>query len=359
MQALRWHGRQDIRVDDVPIPEPNHDEVLIKVMFSGICGSEVHEYLAGPIFIPLEPHPLTGKKAPQIMGHEFGGRVVALGSGVTEIALDALVTVNPILSCGQCAACRRNRPNLCEQLAYYGAIGDGGHAEYAVVKAANCALMPSDGPGEYVAFGEPAGIAYHAVNQAGVKPGDTVVVLGGGPIGQLVVQYTRQAGAGKVFMTELIPGRIAVAETIGALDAVLNPLECDAVDEILARTDGCGADCAIECCGGSKTGMLEDTATEAVAMTRAEGTTVMVGTFSEPTEFHFNHVVLMERRVIGSWVWHDHAEYRRAMQMINEGEIKIDPLISKKIRIENAVEQGIQRLHLENDHHLKILVDFT
>ena len=212
MKALRWHGKGDIRIDDIPTPTPGTDEVLIKVTYSGICGSEVHEYLAGPIMIPLEPHPLTGSQAPQTMGHEFGGHIVEKGSSVTWPDVGQCVTVNPILACGQCVNCGRNRPNLCDNLAYYGLIGDGGHAEYAVVKAAACVPLMDGAQDEYVAFGEPAGIAAHAVNQARLEPGSTAAVIGGGPIGQLTAQYARSAGAEKIYLTEIAPFRIESAK---------------------------------------------------------------------------------------------------------------------------------------------------
>ncbi|HDH96809.1 MAG TPA: butanediol dehydrogenase, partial [Proteobacteria bacterium] len=255
--------------------------------------------------------------------------------------------------------CRRGYPNLCEKLAYYGLIGDGGHAEYAVVKAANCVPVPGNVPPEYVAFGEPAGVAYHAVKKAGFDEGATVAVLGGGPIGQLVAQYAKQLGAGRVFMTEIAPLRIELAKSIGAVDEVLNPVDVDVADEILARTDGQGVDCAIECCGGNKTGMLEDTAAQAVEITRANGTTVVVGTFSQPTEFHFNNIVLMERNVTGSWTWQTQEEYSEAMRMIVDGRIKVLPLISRKVRLEDAVVDGIQALRFNKDKHMKILIDLT
>lgn len=359
MKALRWHAREDIRVDDIPIPQPGKDEVLLKVMYSGICGSEFHEYQAGPIFIPMDPHPLTGTNAPQTMGHEFSGSVAALGSDVEGLQLDTIVAVNPILSCGKCPSCRRGRENLCEQLAYYGLIGNGGHAEYAVIRAANCLPVPVGMPAEYAAFAEPAGTAYHAVNQARLQPGSSVCVLGGGSIGQLVAQYAREAGAAKVYMSEIISSRIDLAREIGAVDEVFNPLEQDVVEAILAETEGQGVDCAIECCGGSKTGMLEDTAFEAVGMTRAEGVTVIVGTFAEPTEFHFNNIVLMERQIIGSWVWHTTEEYNEALQLIGSGKVQIEPLISAKININDALAEGIQLSSLEKDNYLKILIDLT
>ncbi|MBU1964740.1 MAG: zinc-binding dehydrogenase, partial [Proteobacteria bacterium] len=180
-----------------------------------------------------------------------------------------------------------------------------------------------------------------------------------GPIGQLVVQYARQAGAEKIFLTEIATSRINLAKKIGDVDEVFNPIDCNVMDEILARTEDQGVDCAIECCGGGKTGMLEDTAAQAVELTRAEGAAVIVGTFAEPTEFHFNNIVLMERKVVGSWVWQTQREYSKAMQMIVEGNVKVLPLITRKVRIEDALSDGIQTLHLHKDEHLKILVDLT
>ena len=359
MKALRWHNRKDARVEDIPIPNLGPDEVLIKVLFSGICGSEVHEYFSGPIYVPLEPHPLTGTKAPQTMGHEFGGRIEKTGSEVKELSAGTLVTVNPVLSCGECTPCLRNRPNLCEKLAVYGLIGNGGHAEYAVVKAANCVPLPPDVPPEYVAFGEPSGVSFHAVNQAQIVPGSKVIILGGGPIGQLVAQYAKLAGAEKIFMTEIAAERIEIIKKIGAVDEVLNPLDVDVSEVIMSETDGQGIDYAIECCGGNKTGMLEDTATQAIELTRSEGTTVLVGGYAEPTEFNFNNIVMMERKVIGSWIWHTKEEFIKAAQMFIEGKVKVLPLISRKVRIENAVEEGISALHYHKDEHVKILVDLS
>jgi len=357
MKALRWHARGDVRVDDVPMPHPGDHDVLLKVEYSGICGSEVHEYVAGPIFIPLEPHPLTGRCAPQILGHEFGGRVVSVGSAVLDLQAGDLITVDPIVACGVCNTCRRGRSNLCEKLAYYGAIGDGGHAEYAVVHAANAVKLPANIPTELVAFAEPAGVAFHAVNQAGVQPGSTVVVLGGGPIGQLVVQYARLAGAARVFLTEIAPARIACARSIGVVDEVFNPVETDVVAAVLDLTRGEGADHVIECSGGSRTGMLADTAAQAIELTRPEGVTAIVGTFAGVTEIHFNTVVIMERRIVGSWVWHSHSEYQRAMEMVILGKIQVRPLISRTVTIDRAVPDGIQELQFNKDSQMKILVD--
>lgn len=359
MKALRWHGKGDLRLDRVRTPNIAPDEVLIRVAYSGISSSEVREYVAGPIFIPLDPHPLTGSKAPQVLGHEFGGYVAKVGSGIDDVHVGTLVAVDPMLSCGHCNACLSNRPNLCDKLAFYGLIGNGGHADFAVVKAANCIPLPGSIPPEYVAFAEPAAVAYHAVNQAGIEPGASVAVLGGGPIGQLVAQYARAAGASKVILTEIAPGRISLARSIGAADWVVDPMEVNAEAEILDITGGEGVHCAIECCGGNKAGMFEHPASQAVRLTRHGGTAVILGTFAASTEFNLNNLVIMERRVIGSWAWHSRKEYEQAIEMIIDGTVKVLPLVSRRVRIEKAIADGIQALYLNGDGQSKILIDLN
>jgi threonine dehydrogenase-like Zn-dependent dehydrogenase len=210
-----------------------------------------------------------------------------------------------------------------------------------------------------VIFSEPAGCAFHAVKQAGIGHGSCVLVLGGGPVGQLVAQYARLAGASTVHLSEIERSRAEVAQQMGAVDEMLNPLDVDLMEEILQRTDGLSVDFAIECCGSNKTGILEDTASQAVELTRSEGTTVVLGTFSKPSEFHFNNLVLMECRVIGSWVWHSHEEYREAMKAVVSGQIQVSPLISKKVRIESAVSEGIKALSIDKSSAMKIVIDFT
>jgi len=174
-----------------------------------------------------------------------------------------------------------------------------------------------------------------------------------------VAQYARYAGASRVFLTEIAPARIQFANKIDAADTILNPLEGDVVQTILEETDGEGVDVAIECSGGNKTGMLEDTAAQAIELTRPEGTTVIVGTFPGVTELHFNNIVLMERKILGSWAWHSQEEYRRAMELIVDGTIKVLPLVSARIQLQDAVDKGIEELQLNKDEHLKILIDLT
>lgn len=125
MKALRWHGVKDLRLENIDEPRPAQGKVKIKVEWCGICGSDLHEYTAGPIFIPVQaPHPLTGEQAPIVMGHEFSGQVVEVGEGVTRFQAGDRVVVEPIYACGHCEACKQGKYNLCDQMGFLGLAGE-------------------------------------------------------------------------------------------------------------------------------------------------------------------------------------------------------------------------------------------
>jgi (R,R)-butanediol dehydrogenase/meso-butanediol dehydrogenase/diacetyl reductase len=136
MKALRWHGVKDLRLENIDEPRPEQGKVKIKVEWCGICVSDLHEYTAGPIFIPAQaPHPLTGEKAPVVMGHEFSGQVVEVGEGVTRYKAGDRVVVEPIYACGHCEACKQGKYNLCDQMGFLGlAGGGGGFSEYVTAE---------------------------------------------------------------------------------------------------------------------------------------------------------------------------------------------------------------------------------
>jgi (R,R)-butanediol dehydrogenase / meso-butanediol dehydrogenase / diacetyl reductase len=143
MRAARWHGHEDVRVEDVPVPRAGPGELLLKVSWSGICGSGVDEYLHGPVIIPTEtPNGLTGRIAPLVLGNEFVGSVAAIGEGVAQFGVGERVAPEPVLFCGLCFYCRRHDYALCVNWAMLGLHGDGGLAEYAVVPAFSRQRLP-------------------------------------------------------------------------------------------------------------------------------------------------------------------------------------------------------------------------
>ena len=174
MKAARWHGVKDIRVEDVAEPSPGAGEVKVKVAWAGICGSDLHEYLAGPIFVPVaQDHPLSHDKAPITMGHEYCGTVTQLGEGVIGLEVGDRVAIEPIFACGTCSACLEGKYNLCDSLGFVGLSGGhGGFAAYSVVPARMVHRMPEALSMEQGALVEPAAVALHAVRLSKIKAGD-------------------------------------------------------------------------------------------------------------------------------------------------------------------------------------------
>ena len=201
MRAARFHARGDIRVEEVPDPQVGPGQVQVDVDWCGICGTDLHEYLEGPIFIPPpgSPHPITGETAPVVMGHEFAGVVSAVGSGVTGVTEGDRVAIEPYYVCGQCAA---GRYNICRKLGFVGLAGQQGcSAEKCLVDARWVHLL-GELPTDVGALVEPLAVGYHAVRLSGLQPGGTAAVFGAGPIGLVTLACLRAAGAATVVAVE-------------------------------------------------------------------------------------------------------------------------------------------------------------
>lgn len=352
MKAVRWHGVKDIRVEDIPEPQITQpDSVKIKVQWCGICGTDLHEYLAGPIFIPGdEPHPLTGEKAPVVMGHEFSGEVVDIGDQVTRCKVGDRVAVEPILSCGKCEACREGLYNVCESLGFHGlAGGGGGFSELTVVKEKMVWPIPDKMTYEQGALVEPAAVAVHAVRKSKLKAGDTAAIFGCGPIGLLTIQAAKAAGASLVIAVELSPERQELAKKVGA-DVVLNPKTQQVPEEIRKLTEGNGVDVSFEVAG------VEAVLRQCLESTRFDGQIVIVSVWEKDASIAPNALVLKEREVIGILAYRN--IYPAVIKLISSGQIRAEELITKKISLDEIVKEGFEGL-IQNKNHVKILVSPT
>src|SRR5438309_4616322 len=247
MRALRFHAARDLRIEDVPAPaEPGGGEVVVRVASCGICGTDLHEYVAGPIVTPTEPHPLTGARNPQILGHEFAGEVVATGADVKAVADGDRVAIMPLAYCGRCAYCRRGLQHLCATMACVGlSHAWGGMAELATVVDYQVVRLPEGVTYRQGALIEPTAVAAYGVERAGVGPGDRVLVTGAGPIGALAALCAHSAGASTVYVSEPNPARRARAEALGVA-VVLNPTAVDLPELLRDETEGIGVDVVIE-----------------------------------------------------------------------------------------------------------------
>ena len=269
MKAIRWHAREDVRLDEIPEPRLSRpDELLLRVLFCGVCGTDVEEYRRGPTVVPAtRPHPLTGRVAPITLGHEFCGEVLAAGSDVAGFRPGDVVAVEGSMHCGDCFWCLRGELQLCRYLAQYGLSADGGLAELCVVRARTCLLMPPSADPKLGALLEPLSVAVRSVRRSNIVPGGTITVFGGGPIGLLVVEVARAWGASRAVVVEPHPGRRALALRIGASEAM------DPSEDLTALFDdlqGGGPDVTFECSGHP------GTADRAVRSVRRGGQTVLV-----------------------------------------------------------------------------------
>ncbi|AFM23473.1 2,3-butanediol dehydrogenase [Desulfomonile tiedjei] len=349
MKAAVWYGKKDVRVENVPEPPaPGPGQVKVKVHWCGICGSDLHEYDAGPIFIPAEaPHPLTGVQAPLILGHEFSGEVVEIGEGVQNIQVGERITADACQYCGKCYMCKRNRYSVCSSLAFTGLMANGAFADYVNVPAYTIYRLPPEMPSDVGAVVEPAAVGVHAIRRGRVLEGDTVAVVGAGTIGLVTLQAAKAAGASKVIVLEMAQARKEYAKKLGAT-AVIDPSEQDAIKAVRQLTDGLGVDVAIECVGGSETGAL------AVDLTRQGGKTVLVGIFEKPSEIHFNNLVFFEKEIVGSLAYY--GEFSTAIALMADGRIAAQPMITAKIKLDDIVEKGFKELLANREQHIKILV---
>jgi (R,R)-butanediol dehydrogenase/meso-butanediol dehydrogenase/diacetyl reductase len=351
VKAARWHGRRDVRIEDVPVPTPGRGEVRLRVSLCGICGTDLEEYRHGPLVIPADrPHGLTGRRAPLTMGHEFFGVVDALGPGVTGVREGDRVAPDICLFCRECVFCRRHQYALCENWATIGLHTDGGLAEFVTVPAYACVRLPdslSDAEGALI---EPTEVAVRAVNKAPPRLGDVVAVLGGGTIGLLILQVGQAAGAGEVVLIEPRPARRALALELGAA-AALDPADPGWMDDVRRRTDGLGPDVVFECAG------RPDSPSLAIRLARKGGRVVLVGITGGEVPVDILDLLIGEKTVIGT-IQHTYDEdLPAAVRLLADGRVRGRPLVTAEIPLGDVVRGGFEALTSSGLEHLKILVD--
>jgi (R,R)-butanediol dehydrogenase/meso-butanediol dehydrogenase/diacetyl reductase len=350
MRALRFHAAGDLRIEDVPAPsDPGPGEVAVRVATCGICGTDLHEYVAGPIVTPTEPHPLTGAQIPQILGHEFAGEVVATGAGVTAVTPGDRVAIMPLSYCGRCAYCRRGLQHLCTTMACVGlSHAWGGMAELATVAEYQVVRLPDEVSFRQAALIEPTAVAAYGVERAGVAPGDSVLVTGAGPIGALAALCAHAAGAAAVYVSEPNSARRARAEALGVA-TVLDPTATDVPALLRDATDGLGVDVAIEC-SGHPAGFAS-----AVSSLRRRGTLAQTGLFVgeatvEPMLWSLNDLT-----IVGTWCYRVY-DFGRVAAQIAAGRLPVDEVVTSTIALDGA-PAAFERLASGRADEIKVLVD--
>jgi L-iditol 2-dehydrogenase len=290
----------------------------------GVCGSDVHYYLEGRIGDQVVIDPI-------VMGHEFSARIAGLGAGVEGLTVGQLVAVEPGISCGACELCQHGHPNLCPNVIFCGTPPvDGVYAEYTVMPAENCFPLPEGMSAEEGAMLEPLGIAIHSVDLAHLKPGQTVAVLGAGPIGLLIAAVARAAGASEIYMTEPLAFRREFALEYVA-DAVFNPEDSDVVAGILRLTGGRGVDVAFEAAGAP------ETPEQSAAMTRIGGMVVIAGISAEDSMV-MHASTLRKKGLTIKLVRRSKHTYPRAIRLVEAGLVDVKPLATHSLPLSRITE---------------------
>ena len=349
MRALRFHAARDLRIEELDEPgAPGPSEVVVRVATCGICGTDLHEYVAGPIVTPVEPHPLTGAQNPQILGHEFSGEVVATGSAVTSVREGDRVAIMPLAYCGSCAYCRRGLQHLCATMGCVGlSHAWGGMGALATVAEYQVVRLPDVVSYEQGALIEPTAVAAYGVERAGVQPGDRVLVTGAGPIGALAALCAHGAGAATVYVSEPNAARRARAEALGVA-VVIDPTEVDLPAFLHDETDGLGVDVAIEC-SGHPNGF-----NAAIASLRRRGTLAQTGLFVGAASVEPMLWSLNDLSIIGTWCYWVY-DFDRIAAQIGAGSLPVERVITSRVGLDDAPD-AFARLASGAADEIKVLV---
>ncbi|BCI51415.1 alcohol dehydrogenase [Mycolicibacterium litorale] len=347
MKAAVYHGPNKLEVADVPEPNPREGTVKLRVGFNGICGTDLHEYYAGPIFIPTAPHPLTGQELPLVMGHEFAGVITEVGPGVSGWREGDRVAVEPIYKCGHCAPCQAGNYNICAQIGFHGLMSDGGMAEYTVVPTEMLHRLPDSVSLELGALVEPMSVAYHAATLGEVDAGDTAMVFGAGPIGIGLWFALRGKGIDDVFVVEPSATRRASIETLGA--RTLDPTGVDVPGFIAEHTRGRGADAVFDAAG------VAPAVETALACVGARRPMVSVAIYEKPLTTPLLNLVMNESRIQGS-LCYTAADFEAVIALMARGAYDTTGWVTA-IPIDDVVDEGFEALHA--GEKMKVLVDPT
>jgi (R,R)-butanediol dehydrogenase/meso-butanediol dehydrogenase/diacetyl reductase len=334
VKAVRAHAIGDIRFEDVAAPpDPGPGEVVVAPLWCGICGSDLKEY-TGPVGgVPTTPHPLTGAMKPLILGHEFSARVVAVGPGVRNHVEGDRVAVMPLLYCGRCAQCLRGDYLFCEVAAFSGLSGRwGGLADLALLRTHQLTPLGSLSD-EVGALVEPAAVALGAVINARVAPGDSVLVVGCGPIGALVILALQAVGA-TIYASDPNQARAANAAKLGAA-GVVHGDNATQLAELRNLINGRAVDVAIDCAGKPGTVDL------CIAAVKPGGVVCVPGVHSAPTVIDVRTMTRKPVSLVGSLAY-TRTVWDRTLSLIGAGRFPVERLVTNRITRDRIVQDGLR-----------------
>ncbi|MFX1489479.1 MAG: zinc-binding dehydrogenase [Promethearchaeota archaeon] len=336
MKAAMYQGKKKIKIVDVAKPVPKKGEVLVRVKYTGICGSDLEGYKTG-----LYPDNI-------IMGHEIMGFVAELGSGVANWKEGDRVAVDPGIVCGKCYYCRNGQDNLCSHGGSLGFGQNGGFAEYIVINEENLLKIPDEVPDKHSTVFDQIGTALLACRIAGFTAGSYSVILGCGTMGLFLLQYLKIVGANPIVVVERNSHRLEVSEMFNP-DLALKKSVLVKIKRF-ARREYPGADFVFECTG------VPTLVNSAINMTRKGGTVVQIGIWDKPVEINLLKYVMNQIRIQPAWAYTSE-DFKNAMKLVVEKKINPNPIVTKIIPLDDIVEEGFEQAIDPETQEIKILVE--
>lgn len=326
-----------IEYREIPVPEILPNQIKVKMKKIGVCGSDIH--------VNHGKHPYTSY--PVVQGHEVSAQVVEIGSEVTNVAIGDKVTIQPQVVCGTCYPCTHGMYNDCESLKVMGFQTTGMASEYFVVDADKALKLPDEMSYDHGAMIEPLAVAVHAIRRAGDIKNKKILVLGGGPIGNLVAQTAKAMGAESVLLSELSEYRLKTAQACGI--NTVNPKEQNLLEAIEHHFGKDRADYIFECVG------INATMDQAINYARKGSTIMVIGVFADLGTINMGYVQDHELTLIGSAMYRVE-DYIKAIELVKEGSIEFDALITDHIPfLEYA--KAYKLIDEQKDKAMKVIID--
>lgn len=328
----------EISFREIPVPVAGPEQILVRTKRIGICGSDIHVYHG--------KHPYTSY--PVTQGHEISGEIAAVGSAVTGFSVGQRVTIEPQVACGTCYNCRHGRYNICEQLKVMGFQTTGAASEYFSIDQKRVDLLPDNVDDDQGAMVEPAAVAVHAVRRSGPLKGQKVVVLGAGPIGNLVAQAAKAVGAAQVMITDVSDFRLAIAKDCGT-EFTVNTGTVDLGAAIEEHFGADRADVIYDCAGN------DITMGQAIRFARKGSTIILVAVYAGTA--HVDLAMLNDHELhLNTTMMYTHADFTEAIQFIAEGTIRLHPLMSRHFAFADFLD-AYRYIDSHREMILKVLID--
>ncbi|MBA7561992.1 putative zinc-type alcohol dehydrogenase-like protein YjmD [subsurface metagenome] len=326
-----------IEFRDVPVPKVKEGQVLVKIKRIGICGSDIHVYHG--------KHPYTSY--PVVQGHEVSGEIVKLIDGGSNFKEGDKVTIQPQIVCGRCYSCKHGQNHICDNLKVMGFQATGMASEYFAVDLKKILKLPENISYDHGALVEPLAVAVHALKRGGDIKRRKILILGAGPIGNLVAQAANGMGAQSVMITEISDYRINIARECG-INYCLNSKTQDIGEELINTFGKDKADLILECVG------INTTTEQAIANARKGTDIIVVGVFAEKATVDLGLVQDRELRLIGTLMYQEE-DYRKAIELIKESKVKLDPIITEHFPFEDYLE-AYKYIEEKKDKIMKVMI---